>query len=323
AASIAVNAGNGQTATVNTDVGTPPSVIVRDAFSNPVSSVGVAFTVTSGGGNIVPGAPTIMTSASGIASLNRWTLGTTAGANTVQAAVTGLTGSPLVFTATGTAGAATQIAIQAGNGQSATVGTAVTTSPAVLVRDQFNNPVSSVSVTFTITGGGGAISPASPAIIATNTSGIAAVTSWTLGNTVGANTLQASSAGLSGSPITFTATGTVGSVSATLSTVSATPGSILASSGATTSTITVTARDQFNNLIQGATVVLAATGAGNTLTQPGSTTNGSGVATGTLSSTTAQAKTISATINAVAVTQTATVTVTAAAAASIAVNAGN
>jgi hypothetical protein len=77
----------------------------------------------------------------------------------------------------------------------------------------------------------------------------------------------------------------------------------------------VTAKDQFANLIQGATVVLAANPTtGNTLTQPAGTTNSSGIATGTLSSTKAEAKTVSATINGVAVNQTAGVTVTPAAA---------
>ena len=313
AATIAVSAGNGQTATVNTDVATPPAALVTDAFGNPVAGVGVSFAVTAGGGTVSPGAPTINTSAAGIATLNRWTLGTTAGANTVQATSAGLAGSPLTFTATGTAGAATQIAIQAGNGQTATAGSAVATDPAVLVRDQFNNPVAGVSVTFTVTGGGGSTSPASPATIATNTSGIAAVTSWTLGTTVGANTLQAASTGLAGSPLTFTATATVGGVSAALSSVSAAPGTIAASAGGTTSTVTVTARDQFGNAIAGATVVLAATGTGNTVTQPVATTTAGGVATGTVSSTVAEAKTISATINGVGVTQTAAVTVTPAA----------
>ncbi len=54
----------------------------------------------------------------------------------------------MTFTATGTAGAPTQIALNAGNGQSATVNTAVATAPSVIVRDAFNNPVQSVSVTF-------------------------------------------------------------------------------------------------------------------------------------------------------------------------------
>ena len=63
--------------------------------------------------------------------------------------------------------------------------------------------------------------------------------------------------------------------------------------------------------MSGATVVLAASGSGNTLTQPAGATSGSGVATGSLSSTVAGSKTVSATISGVAITQTATVTVTA------------
>src|SRR5262249_36412898 len=50
----------------------------------------------------------------------------------------------------------------------------------------------------------------------------------------------------------------------------------------------------------------------NTLTQPVVVTNASGVATGTISSTVAESKTVSATIGAVSVTQTATVVVNAA-----------
>src|SRR5207247_627678 len=99
-----------------------------------------------------------------------------------------------------------------------------------------------------------------------------------------------------------------GPVSAAQSTVTAAPASIPAGSG--TSTITVTARDANGNPIGGASVVLAATGSGNTLTQPTGPTDASGVATGTLRSTAAGAKTISATINGLAVTQTAAVTVT-------------
>jgi galactose oxidase-like protein/invasin-like protein/Big-like domain-containing protein len=99
-----------------------------------------------------------------------------------------------------------------------------------------------------------------------------------------------------------------GGVSAALSTVAASPGSITAGSG--TSTITVTAKDANGNAISGATVVLAATGTGNTLTQPAATTDANGVATGSLVSTVAGAKTVSAKINGTSITQTATVTVT-------------
>jgi hypothetical protein len=118
------------------------------------------------------------------------------------------------------------------------------------------------------------------------------------------------SATANGTAITPTAAVTVnpGAVSAAQSLVSAAPASIPAD-GTSESTITVTARDQFDNPINGATVELAASGTGNTLTQPGGTTNSSGVATGTLRSTVAEAKTVSATVNGVAIDQTAIVTV--------------
>src|SRR5207247_8380263 len=105
---------------------------------------------------------------------------------------------------------------------------------------------------------------------------------------------------------TATVTVTAGAVSSSRSSVTASPPTITAGTG--TSTITVTARDANDNPIAGAAVVLAATGAGNTLVQPGST-NASGVATGTLSSTGAEAKTISAAIEGVAVRENAMVRV--------------
>ena len=96
-------------------------------------------------------------------------------------------------------------------------------------------------------------------------------------------------------------------VSATQSTVTASPGSIMASAGL--STITVTVKDATGVPIPGITVALGATGDGNTLTQPSGVTNGSGQATGTLTSTVEGTKVISATANGTAITQTATVEV--------------
>src|SRR5207249_931033 len=109
--------------------------------------------------------------------------------------------------------------------------------------------------------------------------------------------------------ITQVATVTVksGLVSASQSTVAASPASIQVVTG--TATLAVTARDANGNPISGATVVLSATGSGNTLTQASGTTNASGVATGTLGSTVTGTKTVSATANGTAITQTASVTV--------------
>src|SRR5712691_7422356 len=321
AATIALSAGNNQTITAGTAVPVAPSVIVTDASGNPVSGVAVAFAVATGGGTVNPTAP-VTTTAGGLAAVTSWTLGTSAGVNTLTATASGLTGSPVTFTATGTAGNAGSIAVNAGNGQTATVNTAVATAPSVVVRDANGNPVSGVSVTFAAAAGSGSITGATQT---TGASGIATVGSWTLGTAAGANTLTATSPGLNGSPVTFTATGTAGAPSAGQSLVSAAPGTITASSGTSTSTITVTVRDQFMNPVSGATVTLAAAPtAGNTLTQPVGTTPASGQITGTLSSTAAGAKTVTATVNGtLAVTPTATVTVTAAAASAIAVSAGN
>src|SRR6266511_940320 len=171
----------------------------------------------------------------------------------------------------------------------------------VTVKDASGNPISGATVVLAATGSGNTLTQASGP---TNASGVAA---GTLSSTVAeAKTVSATA---NGTAITQTATVTVtpGGVSAAQSTVSASPTSITAGTG--TATVTVTVKDAGGNPIGGATVVLAATGSGNTLTQPGGTTNASGVATGTLSSTVAGTKTVSATANGTAITQTASVTV--------------
>ncbi len=130
-------------------------------------------------------------------------------------------------------------------------------------------------------------------------------------------TLSAASPGLSGT-ISSAFTVITGGVSPGQSSVAALPSTITASGGASFATITVTARDAQGNPVAGASVVLAATGSGNTLTQPSGTTDAAGEATGTLSSTGAGAKILSATIAGVVVAQTDTVTVTPAAVAALA-----
>ncbi len=88
---------------------------------------------------------------------------------------------------------------------------------------------------------------------------------------------------------------------------------VTASSPVTTgqaSSVVVTVRDGCGNPVTGATVALAVTGTGNTVVQPTATTDATGVATGSFSSTVAESKTVSATANSTAITQQATVTVT-------------
>ena len=104
ATTITANSVVAQSATVSSAVAAPPSVKVTDLLGNPVGGVVVVFTRTVGTGVIVPATPaSVTTSANGIATLTRWTLGATPGANRVTAAVTGLLGSPVTFNATATA----------------------------------------------------------------------------------------------------------------------------------------------------------------------------------------------------------------------------
>src|SRR5512134_3162036 len=186
AAEIAISAGGGQTAAVNTATAVTPAVIVRDAFGNPVAGTQVTFAVTAGGGSITGATPT--SGPDGIALVGSWTMGTAAGPNVLTATAAGLAGSPLTFTATATPGPAAQVSANGGDGQSATVGQAVPTPPSVLVRDQFGNPVPAVPVVFAVLSGGGAITGGAAT---TNAGGIAEVGSWTLGTTAGPNTLTA------------------------------------------------------------------------------------------------------------------------------------
>ena len=97
---LSINTGNSQTAPVSTAVDVAPSVRVQDAFQNPLSSFAISFQVTAGGGSISGGSST--TNSSGIATLENWTLGANPGANSLSVTGTGLNGSPLAFTATGT-----------------------------------------------------------------------------------------------------------------------------------------------------------------------------------------------------------------------------
>ncbi len=95
-AMLEIISGDGQAGLVGTALPVPPAVVVRDAQGNPVGDVSVEFTVTSGDGSLT-GTPALSNS-NGIAAAG-WTLGATAGINTVDAVVTGV--ALVTFTATG------------------------------------------------------------------------------------------------------------------------------------------------------------------------------------------------------------------------------
>ena len=162
ASQIAVNAGDSQTATVGSVVGTAPSVMVKDANNNPVSDVGVTF--ANGTGGLVSGKMTATTGLDGIATFaGAWRLGNTAGSNTLTATSTGLGGSPLTFMATGIVGAASQIVIETaadGFGSAITaqsVASGTTFTVYAISRDALNNFVANVAATWSLASKSGGV----------------------------------------------------------------------------------------------------------------------------------------------------------------------
>lgn len=99
-------------------------------------------------------------------------------------------------------GPATQLVMISGNNQTALVNATLPLPFEVQVRDDQNNPVSGVAVTFEITSGSGALSNSQPQI--TSDHGRAS-TVLTLGSEAGTVTVAASANGLTGSPQIFTA----------------------------------------------------------------------------------------------------------------------
>jgi hypothetical protein len=93
--------GNGQRAGVGTAVPVRPAVRVLDEEGQPVEGYEVTFVVTGGGGSV--SAPVQVTDAAGLARAGAWTLGPAPGTNTLEARAGSLAGSPVVFTAEGTA----------------------------------------------------------------------------------------------------------------------------------------------------------------------------------------------------------------------------
>ena len=204
AAKIKMGEGDKQSALAGATVPISPSVIVTDLDGFAVSGVHVTFSVTAGGGSIT--GSDAVTDDNGVARVGSWTLGSGGALNTLAATLSGAAGSPVVFSANAqpiiSASPPAAIAIFAGDGQVALPNTAVAIRPAVKVTDSAGNPVSGVTVTFSIRSGDGSITGAQAV---SDAGGIATVGSWTLGPG-GGNSLFATLTGVSGSPLIFVAT---------------------------------------------------------------------------------------------------------------------
>ena len=84
---------------MGTTVAVPPSVQVTDAGGNPVAGFTVVYAVATGGGSVI-GANAV-SGPSGFATVGGWRLGPAKGSNSLTATASGLSGSPVTFSATG------------------------------------------------------------------------------------------------------------------------------------------------------------------------------------------------------------------------------
>ena len=97
-ASLAISAGDNQSAAVGSPVPVPPAVRVQDANGNLKAGITVTFTVGEGGGSVAAASAT--STADGIATAGSWTLGSAQGANTLVATAEGA--PAVIFRATAT-----------------------------------------------------------------------------------------------------------------------------------------------------------------------------------------------------------------------------
>ena len=187
--------------TVKTTASPDLAVLIKDQNGVAVSGVIVNWSV-SGHGHL-----TQLVDTSDVAGLSSvtWTFDSIAGNQTAQANVTGLVGSPIVFTGTVGAGHAVSMASFGGDNQTGNISKALANPIQVKVADQFGNGAAGATITWASTSDSAAVAPASSQSDAT---GIAQ-TVVTLGDTAGPVTLTATNAALSGSPVTFHATAVV------------------------------------------------------------------------------------------------------------------
>jgi hypothetical protein len=182
ASTIAIASGGAQNATVGTAAASPVVAKVTDQSGNPIAGIIVTFTPSATSGSVSSSQAT--TDSTGSASVT-WTLGTVAGADSMSVTAGSLTPTTVVATATPDVPAA--LMIVAGNDQTATVDSTLSTTLQVKVADKYGNVIPNTIVNWSDDAGG----MFSTSSTLTDANGIAQV-QYTLGPTPGAEDVVAS-----------------------------------------------------------------------------------------------------------------------------------
>jgi len=248
-ATIVASAGNNQVGAAGTALAESLAVTVKDVNGAPLAGVNVTFSPS--GGTVSP--TTRATNPDGVAK-TRFTLGSNAGTQTVNATTGSLT--PVSFTAVSQINGAVNIANSTTGVLTDTVDAIKAESLTVLVTNQTATPVPGVMVTWGSSGG--AVSATS---VATNAAGLSKVR-YTYGTAAGNQTATATVTGLVGSPVTITLTATAG----TAVSLAKTAGDNGTAPPSTQVTYTVQSRDSHGNPKGGVTVDWEASTGGGSIT---------------------------------------------------------
>jgi hypothetical protein len=263
------------------------TITVQDAFGNRVEGVSadLAASVTTG-----PNSGAIFAAISDDGNGIYTTSYTPTGAGTDQIAITvsgtGIQGSPLSSTVSAAAAdpAATTATVPAGT---AGEGTTIT----VNVEDAFSNSVEGVAADLVATVSAGPNTGASVSAFSDNGGGSYTATYTPVNAGDDEITITLGGVGISNSPVTSTVN--AGAADAAQSSIGANPATGLTADGTDTSTLTITARDASDNLLEGVDVFFAITsGTGGALSAGPWTTDVNGEATATLTSTDANTITV-------------------------------
>ncbi|MBW3583706.1 MAG: hypothetical protein KY455_11460 [Euryarchaeota archaeon] len=285
-----------QNAATGSSLGTI-TVEIRDTNGAKVSTAAHEVTLAIGtdpNGGTLSGTKTVA-AVSGVATFSGLSIGTAGNGYTLTASAPGLSGTTSnAFNVTSSVGPATKLGIQTQPSSTATAGTAFAQQPAILVQDADGNTVttdSSTQVTAAIKNGSGTLLGTTTA---TAVNGVATFTDLKT-NTASTITIESTATGLT------SITSNSITVSAATADASQTTASVPNGTVGSATTITITVRDAYGNLVTGAGASLAVSITGANTATPTINETGNGAYTATYTPTTAGTDSVAITLSSTAI----------------------
>jgi adhesin/invasin len=267
------------------------TVTLFDAFGNPAPNAPVQFASSGSGNTFSNGGATTSSSAGGATATFS---STTAEKKTITAKIgigplfTLTFASPVVVSPAAADSSHSTLAVD--SDMVVANNTAVVNYTAT-IKDSFGNPIPSLGVAATASGSNNTLLPGSG-----STSAIGVFTFSLATKTAEAKTVKLTDNPTSVLSVQVTSTFVAGAPSSGHCSFSSDKSSVGAD-GVSAATLTTTVKDQFDNLVVGASVVYSGSGSQNVFAASSGSTNASGVYSTTVTSTLVQSETVSSRIN--------------------------